>query len=79
MGLSALVTRNVAGLIQSLTLKGDWKEEGLQEHAMVGRVPDSSMMLNIAVRAAVDRTNGLEGFRYGFYCWEGGEAFILAG
>ncbi|KAK2767035.1 hypothetical protein FQN54_006353 [Arachnomyces sp. PD_36] len=64
MGLSALVTRNVAGLIQSLTLKGDWKEEGLQEHAMVGRVPDSSMMLNIAVRAAVDRTNGLQSFSW---------------
>lgn len=67
MGLSALVTRNVAGLIHSLTFRGDWKEEGLQEHAMVGRVPDSSMMLNIAVRAAVDRTNGLESFRYGIY------------
>lgn len=68
MGLSALVTRNVAGLIRSLTLRGDWKEEGLQEHAMVGRVPDSSMMLNIAVRAAIEKTTALESFRYGIYC-----------
>ena len=33
-------------------------------HARVGRVPDSSMMLNIAVRAMVDRMPGLGSFRY---------------
>jgi hypothetical protein len=64
MGLNALVTRNVSSLVRSLTLRGDWKEEGLQEHAMVGRVPDSSMMLSIAVRAAVDKATSLESFRY---------------
>jgi hypothetical protein len=64
MGLSALATRTHATLVGSLTLRGEWKEPDFEEHARVGRVPDSSMMLNIAVRAAVDRLTGLESFRY---------------
>ena len=63
MGLNALVTRNVAGLVRSLTLQGQWKEHDLQEFASVGRVPDDAMMLNIAVRAAVDRCCALESFK----------------
>ena len=63
MGLNALVTRNVAGLVRSLTLQGQWKEHDLQEFSSVGRVPDDAMMLNIAVRAAVDRCTGLENFK----------------
>lgn len=65
MGLNAVVTRNVASLVRSFTMRGEWREDGLEEHARVGRVPDSSMMLNIAVRAAIDRMASLEKFRYG--------------
>lgn len=64
MGLNAVITRPHAALVRSMTLRGEWREHDLEEHARVGRVPDSSMMLNIAVRAAVDRMKGLESFRY---------------
>lgn len=63
MGLNALVTRDVAGLVRSLTLQGNWKEHDLEEFSSAGRVPDDAMMLNIAVRAAVDRCKGLESFK----------------
>jgi hypothetical protein len=63
MGLNALVTRNVAGLVRFLTLQGQWKEHDLQEFSSAGRVPDDAMMLNIAVRAALDRCTGLESFK----------------
>jgi hypothetical protein len=64
MALNAVVTRPHASLVQSLALRGEWREYDLEEHARVGRVPDSSMMLNIAVRAAIDRMSNLESFRY---------------
>lgn len=64
MGLNAVVTRPYATLVRSMTLRGEWSEQELEEHARVGRVPDSSMMLNIAVRAAIDRMVELEGFWY---------------
>ncbi|KAL5343190.1 hypothetical protein BJX70DRAFT_354785 [Aspergillus crustosus] len=64
MGLNAVITRPYASLVRSLTLRGDWREQELEEHALVGRVPDSSMMLNITVRAAVDRMQDLESFRW---------------
>ncbi|KAL4868085.1 hypothetical protein BDV12DRAFT_170327 [Aspergillus spectabilis] len=64
MGLNAVITRPYASLVRSLTLRGDWREQELEEHARVGRVPDSSMMLNITIRAAVDRMQDLESFRW---------------
>ena len=64
MGLNAVITRPYATLVRSITLRGDWKESDLEEHAQVGRVPDSSMLLNIAVRAAVDRMTNLESFSW---------------
>lgn len=64
MGLNAVITRSYATLVQSVTLRGEWKERELEEHSQVGRVPDSSMLLNIAVRAAVDRMTNLESFSW---------------
>ncbi|KAJ5152204.1 hypothetical protein N7492_010499 [Penicillium capsulatum] len=64
MGLNSIVTRPYAGLVRSITLRGDWRVGDLEEHAQVGRVPDSSMLLNIAVRAAVDRMTNLESFNW---------------
>ncbi|KAL4920542.1 hypothetical protein BDW62DRAFT_176708 [Aspergillus aurantiobrunneus] len=64
MGLNAVITRPYASLVRSLTLRGEWREQELEEHARVGRVPDSSMMLNITVRAAVDKMQDLESFRW---------------
>lgn len=64
MALNAVITRPYAMLVRSFTLRGDWKDRELEEHAQVGRVPDSSMLLNIAVRAAVDRMTNLESFSW---------------
>ncbi|KAJ5945698.1 hypothetical protein N7454_002537 [Penicillium verhagenii] len=64
MGLNAVITRPYAKLVQSITLRGDWKGHDLEEHAQVGRVPDSSMLLNITVRAALDRMPSLESFSW---------------
>jgi hypothetical protein len=64
MGLNAIITRSYAGLVRSMTLRGEWKEHELEEHARVGRVPDSSMLLNIAARAAIDRMTNLESFHW---------------
>lgn len=64
MGLNAVITRPYATLVRLFTLRGDWKDQELEEHAQVGRVPDSSMLLNIAVRAAVDRMTNLESFSW---------------
>ncbi|KAI9810300.1 MAG: hypothetical protein M1827_006350 [Pycnora praestabilis] len=64
MGLNGLVTRNVAGLVRSLRVWGEWKEACLEDHAKAGRVPDASMMLNMVVRAAVDKMDKLESFSW---------------
>lgn len=64
MGLNAIITRPYAPLVRSITLRGEWKEHELEEHARVGRVPDSSMLLNIAARAAIDRMTNLESFHW---------------
>ena len=64
MALNGLVTRNVAPLVRHFRLHGGWREHELQEHARMGRVPDASMMLNIVVRAAIDRMTKLESFTW---------------
>jgi hypothetical protein len=63
MGLNGLVTRNVAGLVRSFRLWGEWREHDVEEHARFGRVPENSMMLNVVVRAAVDKMEKLNAFR----------------
>lgn len=63
MGLNALVTRPVANLVRSLALQGVWREHDLHEFSQVGRVPEDAMMLNIAVRAAIDRCKHMESFK----------------
>ncbi|KAH8705304.1 hypothetical protein BGW36DRAFT_353712 [Talaromyces proteolyticus] len=64
MGLNCIVTKPQASFIYSLTLRGDWKEPELEEHSRVGRVPDSAMVLNIAVRAAIDRATDMKEFNW---------------
>ncbi len=63
MGLNGLISRNVAGLVRSFKIRGEWKEYDLEEFAKVGRVPDNSMMMNMVVRAAVEKMEKLESFR----------------
>ncbi|KIX08782.1 uncharacterized protein Z518_03439 [Rhinocladiella mackenziei CBS 650.93] len=64
MGLNALVTRNVSTLVRSLGLEGEFGASDLYEYSRVGRVSESTMILNIAVRAAVDQCVHLEKFRW---------------
>jgi hypothetical protein len=63
MGLNALVTRNVSKLVRSLTLEGDFGVGDQDEFAKAGRVSESGMLLNIAVRAAIDQCIHLTSFR----------------
>ncbi|TLD27815.1 hypothetical protein E2P81_ATG06161 [Venturia nashicola] len=64
MALDGLVSRNIGGYVRELILEGVWKEVGLEEFEK-GRVPDNTMMLNIVVKAALDRMEKLESF-----CWK---------
>lgn len=64
MGLNALVTRNVSNLVRSLSLEGEFNASDLYEYARAGRVSESVMILNIAVRAAIDQCSHLETFRW---------------
>jgi hypothetical protein len=64
MGLNALVTRNVSGLVRSLCVEGEFCAADLQEHARAGRIAESVMILNIALRAALDQCNLLNQFRW---------------
>ncbi|KAI1608268.1 hypothetical protein EDD37DRAFT_187978 [Exophiala viscosa] len=64
MGLNALVTRHVSNLVRSLVLEGDFKVADLEEYARASRISESTMILNIAVRAAIDQCLHLESFKW---------------
>ena len=64
MGLNALITRNVTGYVKKFKVFGKWKEYDLEESSRMGRVPDNSMMLNMTIRAAIDRMSALDTFTY---------------
>lgn len=59
MALGALATSQCASVVESLTLQGSWKET---DDYMVGRIPDSTMLLSIAIRAAIDKTVNMQSF-----------------
>lgn len=71
MGLNGLVTKNIAQYVRSWRLVGDWRESDLDDFSK-GRVPDNSMMLNIAVRAGMDRMDKLTEFAYVSPCIDWG-------
>ncbi|KAI5291592.1 hypothetical protein KEM54_003185 [Ascosphaera aggregata] len=64
MGLNSIVARKLGPLVKSFTLRGSWAENELEEHSRLGRVPESSMMLNIAVRAALNEMTNLVSFTW---------------
>jgi hypothetical protein len=70
MALDGLVSRNVSGYVHRLRLFGLWKECDIEEFQK-GRVPDNTMMLNIVVKAALDKMDKLQSFRSGI-----GSSFI---
>lgn len=58
MALNGLVTRGHGSLVKEFSVWGEWKEVGVEDFAK-GRVPESSMMLNILLRAAMDNMTKL--------------------
>ena len=67
MALNGLVTKPYASLVQELRFWGQWKELGVDDFAK-GRVPDTTMMLNILIRAATDRMTKLKTFSWELDC-----------
>jgi hypothetical protein len=61
MGLGALVVGNQSGYVRSLRFVGEFRDADADEYTK-GRVPASAMMLNISVRAALDRLEKLDTF-----------------
>lgn len=64
MGLNGLVLRNVAAYVKKLSIVGEWREHDLEEFSKKGRVPDPSIMLNMLVRIALERSAALRELRY---------------
>lgn len=60
--LSGLTTNNSATLVQEFCIKGSWPEPRMEDYTK-GKVPDSTMLLNIALRAAVDKMVNMKSFR----------------
>ncbi|KAF2493639.1 hypothetical protein BU16DRAFT_592071 [Lophium mytilinum] len=62
-GLNSLVRGNLGPMVHSLTLRGVWKEDTIQRHSN-DFVMDRLTILNIAVRAALDKTTRLQEFSW---------------
>jgi hypothetical protein len=64
-GLDALISspNNVGQYVKALSLRGSWKEIDLEDFER-GRVPDNTMIVNVAIKAAITRASNLETFLY---------------
>jgi hypothetical protein len=58
MGLNTLVTRTFADYVQRFRVTGYWREHDEDDYRQ-GRVPDNNMVLQIAMRAALDKMKNL--------------------
>ncbi|EUC34671.1 hypothetical protein COCCADRAFT_3982 [Bipolaris zeicola 26-R-13] len=63
MGLNTLVSRNFNNYIRKFRVLGNWREQDTEDYRH-GRVPDSSMVLQVAMRAAIDRMTSLDSFAW---------------
>ncbi|KAF7680158.1 hypothetical protein GT037_001809 [Alternaria burnsii] len=63
MGLNTLVSRNFSDYIQSFRVIGDWRDHDVDDYKQ-GRVPDNSMILQIVMRAALDKMKNLKAFAW---------------
>jgi len=61
MGLNTLVSRTFTDYIQTFRVVGDCAEHDVDDYKQ-GRVPDNSMVLQIALRAALDKMKNLRAF-----------------
>lgn len=62
MAFDGLVSRNVGSFVKSLRLEGVWKENDVEDFNH-GRVPDNTMLLNIVIKAALEKMDKLQSFR----------------
>lgn len=62
MALSGLATSNSATLVKEFCVAGTWPETRVDEY-LKGRVPDSTMLLAISLRVAVDKMTNMASFR----------------
>ncbi|KAK6004873.1 hypothetical protein QM012_007652 [Aureobasidium pullulans] len=58
MGLSGLASGNSAPLVKEFKVTGTWTEAEIDEYSK-GKIPDSTILLGIALRAAMDRMTHL--------------------
>jgi hypothetical protein len=63
MGLNTLVARTFTDYVHVFRVVGDWREHDVDDYAK-GRVPDNSMVLQIAMRAALDKMKNLRSFAW---------------
>lgn len=61
MGLNTLVSRTFTDYVQTFRVVGEWREHDMDDYSK-GRVPDNSMMLQVAMRAALDKMKNLQAF-----------------
>lgn len=61
MGLNTLVSRPLTDYVQRFRVIGDWREHDVNDYKQ-GRVPDNTMVLQIVMRAALDKMKNLTAF-----------------
>ncbi|KAL1601211.1 hypothetical protein SLS59_005363 [Nothophoma quercina] len=62
-GLNTLVSRSFTDYVQLFRVVGEWREHDVDDYKQ-GRVPDNSMVLQIALRAALDKMKNLSSFAW---------------
>lgn len=63
MGLNTLVSRTFTDYVKTFRVIGEWREHDVEDYSK-GRVPDNTMMLQISMRAALDKMKNLSAFAY---------------
>lgn len=63
MGLNTLISRSFTDYVQTFRVIGEWREHDVDEYKQ-GRVPDNSMMLQVVMRAVLDKMKNLQAFAY---------------
>ncbi|KAH6625206.1 hypothetical protein C7974DRAFT_395641 [Boeremia exigua] len=62
-GLHTLVSRSFTDYVQLFRVAGEWREHDVDDYKQ-GRVPDNSMVLQIAMRAALDKMKNIRSFAW---------------
>jgi len=67
MALNGLVTKSHAGVVKDFRVWGEWRDVAVEDFSK-GRVPDNSMMLNMMLRACIDKMAKLRSFSWELDC-----------